>query len=163
MTLIGRAGDLVASSRFVSAAVRRRLYRRLGLTVGDAGIRWGCRFIGSQIEIGDRCWIHHGVFIDGEGASVRIGADVAIGPEVMLLTSSHHLGPAARRGGPAKTGEIVVGDGCWLGARAVVLPGVTIGAGCLIAAGTVVSSDCEPNGLYAGVPARRTRDLDEPR
>jgi maltose O-acetyltransferase len=40
-----------------------------------------------------------------------------------------------------------------------VLPGVTIGAGCAVAAGAVVTADCEPDGLYAGVPARRVRDL----
>lgn len=54
---------------------------------------------------------------------------------------------------------ITVGDGCWIGARAVILPGVTIGDGCVIAAGAVVSKDCAPNGMYAGVPARRIREL----
>ena len=115
--------------------------------------------MGGQIEIGDRSWIHHGVFIDGEGAKVTLGADVGVGPEVMLLTSSPELGPAGRRGGPSERAPIVVGDGCWLGARSIVLPGVTIGPGCVIAAGAVVVADCEPNGLYTGIPARRTREL----
>lgn len=52
-------------------------------------------------------------------------------------------------------------DGCWLGGNVTVLPGVTIGRGCVIAAGAVVTKSCDPNGLYAGVPARRIRDLDE--
>jgi maltose O-acetyltransferase len=41
-----------------------------------------------------------------------------------------------------------------------VLPGVTVGDGCVIAAGAVVNADCQPDGLYAGVPARRVRDLE---
>lgn len=53
-----------------------------------------------------------------------------------------------------------VGDGCWIGANATILPGVTVAPGCVIAAGAVVTKDTEPDGLYAGVPARRVRDLD---
>ena len=55
----------------------------------------------------------------------------------------------------------MIGDGSWLGQNVSVIAGVTIGAGCMIAAGAVVVSDCEPNGLYAGVPARRIKNLGE--
>jgi maltose O-acetyltransferase len=55
---------------------------------------------------------------------------------------------------------VSVGNGSWLGTGVTVLPGVTIGEGCVIAAGAVVTADCAPDGLYAGVPARRIRDLD---
>lgn len=44
--------------------------------------------------------------------------------------------------------------------RAMLLPGVTVGKGCVVAAGAVVAADCAPNGLYGGVPARRIKDLD---
>ncbi|WP_372495087.1 acyltransferase [Nocardioides pinisoli] len=50
-------------------------------------------------------------------------------------------------------------NGAWIGAAVTVLPGVTIGPGCVVAAGSVVTADCQANGLYAGVPARRIRDL----
>ncbi|WP_247602466.1 DapH/DapD/GlmU-related protein [Gordonia rubripertincta] len=64
---------------------------------------------------------------------------------------------------PRAAGEgrrpIVVGDYCWIGAGAIILPGVVVGEGCIISAGAVVIRDCEPNGLYAGVPAIRKRDL----
>ena len=49
--------------------------------------------------------------------------------------------------------------GTWIGANAIVLPGVRIGEGCVIAAGSVVVNDCEDNSLYAGVPARFIRKL----
>jgi maltose O-acetyltransferase len=54
---------------------------------------------------------------------------------------------------------VTVGDGCWLGACCIILPGVAIASGCIIAAGAVVSKSTEENGLYAGVPARRIRSL----
>jgi maltose O-acetyltransferase len=50
-----------------------------------------------------------------------------------------------------------IGDRCWIGARATILPGVSIGDGTVVAAGAVVTKDCEPDALYAGVPARRLR------
>ena len=54
---------------------------------------------------------------------------------------------------------MTIGDGCWLGARAVVLPGVRIGAGSIVAAGALVTRDVPPNSLVAGVPAKLVRDL----
>jgi acetyltransferase-like isoleucine patch superfamily enzyme len=78
---------------------------------------------------------------------------------VMLVTSSHAVGPCERRAGPLKPAPITVGDGCWIGAGAVLLPGVTVHDGCVIASGAVVTGDCAADGLYAGVPARRVRDL----
>lgn len=55
--------------------------------------------------------------------------------------------------------DVRIGMGTWIGAGAVVLPGVTIGPGCVVAAGAVVVRHCEPNGLYAGVPARRVKEI----
>ncbi|WP_447643573.1 acyltransferase [Nocardioides zeae] len=52
-----------------------------------------------------------------------------------------------------------IGNGAWIGARALILPGVSVSEGCVIAAGAVVNRNTEPHGLYAGVPARRIRDL----
>jgi len=63
------------------------------------------------------------------------------------------------RAGPATWRSIVVGDGTWIGANVVILPGVTIGAGCVTGAGSVPAGDYRPDGLYVGVPARRVRDL----
>lgn len=63
------------------------------------------------------------------------------------------------RGGEVISMPIKIGGGCWIGARAVILPGVTVGNGCIIGAGAVVAKDCEPDGMYAGVPAKRVRDL----
>ena len=55
---------------------------------------------------------------------------------------------------------MTIGDGCWLGGNVAVLPGVSIGSGCVIAAGSIVTADCEPDCLYAGIPAQLKRRLD---
>ena len=69
-----------------------------------------------------------------------------------------HLDPRApgrhaRRAGQPTVAPIVVGDGCWIGTRATLLPGVTVAPGCIVAAGAVLTRDTRPNGLYGGVPA----------
>lgn len=64
-----------------------------------------------------------------------------------------------RRAGPSTQEPITVQEGTWIGARSTILPGVTIGAGVIVAAGSVVTRDCDPHSLYAGVPARKIRSL----
>lgn len=61
--------------------------------------------------------------------------------------------------GGGKVGKIIVESGCWIGANVTILPGVTIGHGCIVGAGSLVTKDCMPNGLYVGSPAKRIRDL----
>ena len=75
------------------------------------------------------------------------------------MTGSHQTGPSERRAGAGTAKEIVVESGCWIGARVLVLGGVTIGAGSIVAAGAVVTRDVAPNTLVAGVPAVKKKDL----
>ncbi|MEJ1178650.1 MULTISPECIES: DapH/DapD/GlmU-related protein [unclassified Pseudarthrobacter] len=90
---------------------------------------------------------------------IVIGRNVDIAMDVSFITSSHDVGNAKRRAGVSFSAPIHIGDGVWVGARAVILPGVTIGAGSIIAAGSIVVSDCQPNMLYAGVPAKAIKSL----
>ncbi len=78
----------------------------------------------------------------------------------MFCTTTHKMGTSERRAKEVIEKSIVIGSGTWIGARATIIPGVYVGNGCVIAAGAIVSKDCEPNGLYAGVPARRIKNLD---
>jgi len=118
----------------------------------------GTHVNGARLTVGKRTYINSRCFLEAVGP-LAIGSNVHIANGVQLLTTTHDIGPSARRGGARRIHATSVGDGCWLGANAVVLPGVTIGRGCVIAAGAVVSDDCAPDGLYAGVPAVRKRDL----
>ena len=85
--------------------------------------------------------------------SVRIGYGVAIGPEVMIRDSDNHSVD-----GKPSTAPVVIGNHVWIGARAIILKGVTIGDGAVIAAGAVVSRDVPAGALAGGVPARVIRE-----
>lgn len=107
-----------------------------------------------RIRIGDRVFVNSGVVLFSAKA-ITIGDDVAIANEAYLMdTDSHGV-----EGRPVKEAPIVIGDGTWIGARAIVLPGVQIGRRCLVAAGAVVSRDVPDDTLVAGNPAREVRTL----
>lgn len=110
-----------------------------------------------QLRIGDRVFVNCGTVILAV-ASIVIGDDVALGNEVYLMDSnSHGIEGAAHVEAPVQ-----IGDGSWLGARAMVLPGVTIGRRVLVAAGSVVTRDVPDDVLVAGNPARVVRALSYP-
>ena len=127
--------------------------------IGKAFIQNGCAFRGFGTQIGDGSYVNTGVHFD-DTAPVRLGKHVFVGPGAMFLTATHEVGTIDQRAGTSAHIPVAVEDGSWVGARAIILPGVTVGAGCVIGAGSVVTKDCEPNGLYLGVPARRVRELD---
>jgi acetyltransferase-like isoleucine patch superfamily enzyme len=102
-------------------------------------------------------FINREVFLDGVGVS--LGRNVYLAPRAMIVTAAHPIGGPELRAAPGAAQAVRIEDGSWIGAGAIILPGVTIGTGCVIAAGAVVNKNCEPNGLYAGVPARRVKDL----
>lgn len=109
--------------------------------------------------IGDHTWIGQQCFLHSAGG-LRIGKAVGIGPKVIILTSQHE---ALDRDlpvylTPLKLGEVVLEDGCDIGAGAIILPGVKIGEGSIIGAGSVVTRDIPPYEVWAGVPARKIRE-----
>jgi acetyltransferase-like isoleucine patch superfamily enzyme len=111
------------------------------------------------LVVGRRSFVNHQCYFD-TSAAVTIGMDCAVGPRVCFITSGHAIGPSQRRAGPGISAPITVEDGCWIGAGAVLLPGVTIGRGSIVAAGAVVNRDVAPNSLVGGVPARILKGLD---
>jgi acetyltransferase-like isoleucine patch superfamily enzyme len=146
--------NVLAASQLVGEARRGRLLRRLGLRIApDARVQAGCFFFGRDVSVGPGSWINHRCYFDSR-APIRIGRNCDLGMEVMLCTSGHEPGSRARRAGRYQAAPIVIGDGCWLGARALVLPGVTIGEGAVVAAGAVVTSDVAPYTIVGGNPAR---------
>lgn len=147
-----------------SDAFRWRLLKLAGMGVDQNDIRAPFNFtqVGQlhRISIGRSTFLNAGCRIGvAAPATVSIGANCAIGPYVQFETMSHELvwTPERRWGGTAAS--IVVGDRCWIGARAVILGGVVIGEGCVVAAGAVVTKDVEPNTLVGGVPAKVIRRL----
>ena len=82
---------------------------------------------------------------------ITIGSKVAISREAFICTASHDITKPNR---PLVTAPITICDGVWIGARAIVLPGVTIGEGAVVAAGAVVTKDVEPFTVVGGNPAK---------
>ena len=154
LTLLGRFCSLLPESRlFKFKAV---LYRSVGgLEIDPASrIYSSVRFGTYPISIGARTHIGYGcLFIGAIGCSISIGRDCDIAPEVIFMTGTHELGGQKRRAGKDVAYPIRIGDGTWIGSRAMILPGVEIGPGCIIAAGSVVNKSVPPNTLAAGVPA----------
>jgi maltose O-acetyltransferase len=112
-----------------------------------------------DISIGEHSVINQGCSLDGRGG-LRIGQNVSVSPGVWILTAGHDPDAPDFRYVVAPT---VIGDYVWLGARALILPGVSIGTGAVVAAGAVVSRDVPDYAVVGGVPAReigqRRRDL----
>ncbi len=142
----------------VPGQLRRAIYNAYGMRIETGGISPRCFFGSPAVAIGRGTTVNYGCFFDSL-AAIEIGCDCAIGMEVLVCTSGHDLGPGAKRAGRPVGRPIKVGNGCWIGARVAILPGVSIGDGCVVAAGAVVTHDCAADGLYAGMPARRVREL----
>ena len=96
-----------------------------------------------------------------DGASIEIGDHVFIGPSCGFYTANHPLNYTRRKQGLEKALPIKVGNNCWFGANVSVMPGVTIGAGCVIAAGAVVTKNMPDNSLIAGVPAKVIKTIEQ--
>lgn len=114
---------------------------------------------GMYISIGAGTFANFGVtFLDV--APIRIGNDVQIGPYVQFLTATHPLEPALRRDKWESAKPITIADNVWVGAGAIILPGVTIGENTVVGAGAIVTKDLPANVVAVGNPARIIRQLD---
>jgi acetyltransferase-like isoleucine patch superfamily enzyme len=110
------------------------------------------------LEIGDGTYINYGCSIAAT-QSICIGPECNIGTYVIIMDNDfHRLEPERRKETPASD-PIILEDNVWLGARVIVLPGVRIGCGSVIGAGSVVTQNIPPRSLAAGVPARVIRSL----
>jgi len=136
-----QASDLVVGKQFKVYSGHRRT-----LVCG-----WG------RIRVGDRCLFNSGVVIFSV-VGVSIGDDVALAGEVYVMdSSSHGVEAHAPQEAPVR-----IGDGTWVGARAMILPGVTLGRRVVVAAGSVVTRDVPDDCMVGGNPARLIRRLDYP-
>lgn len=150
---------LLASS-LVPVRARWRLLRLYGLKIDGCHISPHVWIGSTRLSVGRDTFINYGCMFN-TSAPITIGRNCDLGMQVLIATSTHEIGPAGRRAGAAIARPVVIEDGCWVGARVTILPGVTIGSGSVVAAGAVVTEDLTPNGVYAGVPAKRIKDLDQ--
>lgn len=93
---------------------------------------------------------------------ITVGARTLVGPNCSFYSGTHPLDPTVRNGtrGPESGKPINIGEDCWLGGNVIVLPGVIIGKGSTVGAGSVVTKDVEPYTCVAGNPARVIRKIE---
>jgi maltose O-acetyltransferase len=113
---------------------------------------------GSHIELGDSIEMNFGCVIL-DCATVTIGSHVLFGPYVQILAATHPLDPEVRRGGRELARPVVIGDDVWIGGGAILCPGVSIGHGTTIGAGSVVTRDLPGRVLAGGNPCRVIREI----
>lgn len=101
--------------------------------------------IDSGTIVGDDC------ILDGRGG-LAIGSDCNLSTGVKIWTAQHDV---QSEDFAYQSAPVSIGDHCWISGGTTILPGVTIGRGCVIASGAVVTKDCSENGIYAGIPAKR--------
>lgn len=138
------ASDLLRGCRHVGTAVRLRMpvvvYGADGLSIGD------------DVDIGEF------VVLRASGG-LTIGNRVLIAAHAVLTTRGHPEQPP--RSGRVEDAPVVIGDDVWIGAGAIILPGVTVGEGSIVAAGAVVTRDVAPRTIVGGVPAEPIRTLSD--
>ena len=144
--------------------LRTKLLRLGGMQIGPGTVLGGVVHVhggphaASRLHIGGRCWINADCTFDSS-AEIVIEDDVAIAQQVLILTNTHEVGVSGYRAGPSQNLPVRIRSGSWIGARATILPGVTVGAGTIVAAGAVVAKSTPDNVLVAGVPARIVKNL----
>jgi acetyltransferase-like isoleucine patch superfamily enzyme len=136
--------------------LRNILRMRIGKGVA---VHMGCFVTGRHITIGDHSVINRGCRLDGRN-ELRIGRNVSVSPECYIVTVDHRVDSPDFE---IFHGPVTIGDYAWLGARAMVLPGVEMGEGAVAGAGSVVTKSVAAYTVVAGVPAKpigeRTRGL----
>ena len=113
---------------------------------------------GKPVTIGKRCFIQQCCTFFGRGG-ISIGNDVFIGPKVNLITINHDPNPDNRSATYGR--KIKIEDKVWIGINSTILPGVTLGYGCIVGAGSVVTHDVEPMTIVAGNPARVIKKIEK--
>ena len=115
--------------------------------------------VGKYMTIGNGCYFNGGTtFIDD--CAIEIGDECLFGPNVTLCTTGHPISPAHRKDGMYSF-PIKIGNRCWIGANAIIMPGVTIGDNSVIGAGSVVTKDIPANVVAFGSPCHVYRQIDE--
>lgn len=108
-------------------------------------------FTQRNITIGHNSVINRKCYLDGR-VGIRIGSNVSISPEVCIVSLGHDPQSPNFETTP---GFVEIEDYVWIGIRAIILPGVKLGEGCVIGAGAVVTKNVEPYTIVAGVPAKK--------
>ncbi len=138
-------------------ALKSLFLRALGAKIGKRAVFYPGVFIAppEKLEAGDDVDFALDVMITTSG-TVKIGSRVLIGYRTQITSSNHRIPPRPGRifGSSHDHLPVVIGDDVWIGGNCLIMPGVTIGEGAIIAGGAVVTKDVEPYSIVGGIPAR---------
>jgi maltose O-acetyltransferase len=144
-------------------ALRRLLVKRIFSACGEGVIVKQHAYFGDghTLRVGNRAQIGMNSRIDQE---VSIGDDVVMGPDVVIMTVGHEYKsvdiPVNQQGATVRK-PVSIGRDVWIGTRVIILPGVHIGDGCVIGAGSVVTKSLPPMSVAVGIPAKVIRKRGE--
>ncbi len=143
-------------SYFPSQCVRKLILRIMRMKIGRNCAIYGKFEIRNpwKITIGNNTSVGHRATLDGRG-TLTIGSNVNISSEVMIWTWQHNYDSPSFE---IVSKPVIIEDYAWISARVIILPGVKIAKGSVIAAGAVVTKDTEPFTVYGGVPAKKIKD-----
>ena len=142
---------------------RQRMMKKMLADVGE-----GCyiespfytNFGGRHVHFGDHVYCNFGVTMVDD-THIYVGSHTMFGPHVIVATAGHPVLPALREQEYQYNLPVHIGKNCWIGAGAVILPGVTIGDNTVIGAGSVVTKDIPANVVAVGNPCRVLREIGE--
>jgi maltose O-acetyltransferase len=118
----------------------------------NVSVHMNCIFFAAgYLTVGDHSVLNARCIIDNRG-SITIGKSVSISGDVTILTADHDVNSISFEG---KERLVVIDDFVWIGTKALILPGVVLGEGCVVAAGSVVTKDVQPYEIVGGVPAKK--------
>jgi galactoside O-acetyltransferase len=115
---------------------------------------------GNHVHFGDAVYVNFNLTLVDD-VDIYVGNRVMFAPNVTITTTGHPIHPDLRRDGSQFSAPVHIEDDVWIGAGAIILPGVTVGAGSIVGAGSVVTANVPANVVVAGAPARIIRAIDD--
>lgn len=149
------------ATRPSQSAERQELLARMFASVGT-----GCyiepplhaNWAGRHVTLGDNVYANFNLTLVDDVA-ITIGSNVMIAPNVVIATAGHPILPELRREAAQFNLPVVIGDNVWIGAGALIMPGITIGDDTVIGAGSVVTRDIPAGVIAVGSPCRVVREI----
>ncbi|MBR2340034.1 MAG: sugar O-acetyltransferase [Clostridia bacterium] len=142
---------------------RQRILREMLAEIGDGCYieppfhsNWG----GKHVHLGKNVYVNFN-FTAVDDTHIYIGDCTMIGPNVTVATAGHPILPTLREQGYQYNAPVTIGKNCWIGAGAIILPGVTVGENSVIGAGSVVTRDIPANVVAVGNPCRVLRPISD--
>ena len=153
-------------NKFLIKCIQSHRAKKLKTVGKNVIIRKRCNIQGN-VHIGDNVVVGCGCSFVSTIANIRIHDNCIFGPEVVIYSGDHQTNAIGRHiceiGDSDKAdcgldSDVVIESGCWIGTRAIILKGVTIGRGSVVGAGAIVTKSIPPYSIYVGVPAARIKE-----